>query len=166
MECNKSDGVAVWAQTSRGLMRPHFSPSCDTCHQSHVNKPALASWRKRDYAERRWSIATETLQAQQSPSEISQAWPRSAEPIQLSPAQIAGLQNIASRNSLWALKAPACSCWVCKEWNTLATLHLGHFSGLYLQWANLKDEVTFPSGTKSQCCQYHLWGKWSTNGLR
>lgn len=34
--------------------------------------------------------------------------PRSAEPVQQSPAQIAG-------NSLWALEAAACSCWVCKN---------------------------------------------------
>lgn len=85
--------------------------------------------------------------AHQPPAEISQAWPMSAEPIQLSPGQIAGLQNIGRSNSWWVLRAPACSCWVCKEYKTLTTLY---FPPRLLQWATLRNELIFPSRTKSR----------------
>ena len=51
-----------------------------------------------------------------------------------------------------------------QERNTPATVPVRSFSQLYLQWANSQDKVTFPSGTKSQCCL--ICGKRSTNGLR
>lgn len=45
-----------------------------------------------------------------------------------------------------AMSILACSCWVQQECKALTTLYLGHFSGLSLQWANVRDEVMSPLG--------------------
>ena len=50
------------------------------------------------------------------------------------------------------------SCWVCQKCKILTTLYNGHFSGLCLQWATLRDEVTPPSRTKSSLGYYKSGG--------
>lgn len=45
-----------------------------------------------------------------------------------------------------AMSTLSCSGWVQQECKALTTLYLGHFSGLCLQWANVRDEVMSPLG--------------------
>lgn len=49
----------------------------------------------------------------------------------------------------------ASSCWVCQEHKALTALYLGHFPGLFLLQATLKDGVVSPSGTKSKVAVCH-----------
>lgn len=54
----------------------------------------------------------------------------------------------------WSL--PAYSCWVCQEGKALTAVYPGHFSGLCLQQATLKDEVTSPPDNEQACLQFTI----------